>query len=149
MQGGGQCSRDAEAGSEYCWQHPLGASPRSVSDAQIVAALEKSHGLVRLAAEHLGVSHTVIDERKKSSRDVAKVLDAQRGLREDEARAKLEDGVKNGEAWAIRFTLLQAEERDSALSALSRLGDESDMVDGAAVEDALTMLSETRDDGEE
>ena len=71
----------------------------------ILSALEKTHGMVYLAAESLGCSPMTIYRRAEKNKKVQDVIDTQRGKLIDKAELKLEQAVMNGEPWAVTLTL--------------------------------------------
>lgn len=73
--------------------------------ADIIAALEKTHGMVYLAAEALGCAPVTIYRRAEKDAKVQDVIDTQRGKLIDKAELKLEQAVMNGEPWAVTLTL--------------------------------------------
>jgi hypothetical protein len=72
---------------------------------QIIAALDKTGGMVYMAAEVLGCTHNTILNWIKRSPDVAAVQDKWRGKLLDFAERKLYDKVSDGDNWAIGFAL--------------------------------------------
>lgn len=81
------------------------ARKRKYTEAQIVAALKKTHGMVYLAAAKLGCDATTIYERAKTSEAIANVLASERGVMLDTAENKLLGAIKKSEPWAIQFAL--------------------------------------------
>ena len=73
--------------------------------ADIIAALEKTHGMVYLAAESLGCAPVTIYRRAEKDKKVQGVIDDQRGKLIDKAELKLEQAVMAGEPWAVTLTL--------------------------------------------
>ena len=72
---------------------------------EIIAAIEKSGGMVHTAARALGCSFSMIQKRAKAEPEIQDAIDEQRGLLLDNAEAGLAKAVKAGEPWAIQFTL--------------------------------------------
>ena len=73
--------------------------------ADIIKALEETHGMIYLAASALGCSpHTVYRHAAKNPK-VQDVIDSYRGKLVDKAELKLEQAVMNGEPWALTLTL--------------------------------------------
>ena len=73
--------------------------------ADIIKALEETHGMIYLAASSLGCSpHTVYRHAAKNPK-VQDVIDSYRGKLVDKAELKLEQAVMNGEPWALTLTL--------------------------------------------
>jgi hypothetical protein len=72
---------------------------------QIIAALDKTGGMVYMAAEVLGCHHQTILNWIKRSPDVAAVQNKWRGKLLDFAERKLYEKVYDGDNWAIGFTL--------------------------------------------
>lgn len=81
------------------------ARPRKYTDEQIVAALEKTGGLIFHAAKKVGCNADTIHERVKTSQAVRDCLRDLRGGLVDTAESKLFAAVKKGEAWAVQFAL--------------------------------------------
>ena len=73
--------------------------------ADIIAALEKTHGMVYLAAESLGCSAMTIYRRAAKEKKIQNTIDSHRGKLIDKAELKLEQAVMNGEPWAVTLTL--------------------------------------------
>lgn len=71
----------------------------------IITALEKTHGMVFLAAKELGCSAMTIYRRAEAVKAVRDTIDAQRGKMLDAAELKLETAIMNGEPWAITLAL--------------------------------------------
>jgi hypothetical protein len=75
------------------------------TDGQIIEALEKSRGMVYVAARLLKCSPDTILKRIKDKVAVAEVVQAQAELFVDTAELKLIESVNNGDSWAIQFAL--------------------------------------------
>jgi len=75
------------------------------STASIIEALEKTHGMIYLAAESLGCAPITIYRRAEKVAAVRDTIDSYRGKLVDKAELKLEQAVLNGEPWAIQMTL--------------------------------------------
>lgn len=73
--------------------------------AEIKAALEAYHGCVYLAADSLGLWPSAIYARMKKSPQLRQLVDLYDGRRTDAAELRLEQAIRNGEAWAILFQL--------------------------------------------
>jgi len=73
--------------------------------AAIIEALEKTHGMVYLAAEALGCAPVTIYRRAEKDPKVQDVINTQRGKLIDKAELKLEQAVMAGEPWAVTLTL--------------------------------------------
>lgn len=71
----------------------------------IIAALQKTHGMIYLAAESLGCSAMTIYRRADKDKKVRDTIDSYRGKLIDKAELKLEQAVMNGEPWAVTLTL--------------------------------------------
>ena len=71
----------------------------------IIKALEKTHGMIYLAAEELGCAASTIYRRADKNKKIQYVIDSHRGKLLDKAELKLEQAVLNGEPWAITLTL--------------------------------------------
>jgi len=80
--------------------------------ADILKALEETHGMIYLAASALGCSpHTIYRHAAKNPK-VQGVIDSYRGKLVDKAELKLEQAVMAGEPWAVIFYLkTQAKDR--------------------------------------
>lgn len=73
--------------------------------AQMITALQHTHGLIALAAEHLGCDWHTIYNYVKRYPSVEAELHRQRERTTDLAEQKLFDAIAAGEAWAINFYL--------------------------------------------
>jgi len=73
--------------------------------ADIIAALQKTHGMVYLAAIDLGCAASTIYRRADKDKKVQATIDSYRGQLIDKAELKLEQAVMNGEPWAVTLTL--------------------------------------------
>lgn len=73
--------------------------------AEIKKALETYHGCVHLAAESLGVWPSAVYARIKKSPELQELVDSFSGRLVDFAELKLEQAVRNGDRWAVLFTL--------------------------------------------
>ena len=74
-------------------------------DGQIIEALEKSRGMVYVAARLLRCDPITIKRRIAKVPKVGAVVDDQKELFVDVAELKLIEAVNNGDSWAIQFTL--------------------------------------------
>lgn len=72
---------------------------------QVIAALERTKGMVFLAAQILGCSHVTVYNYAKRYTSVQKAIDANRGEVVDAAELKLYDAILAGEHWAVAFAL--------------------------------------------
>ena len=72
---------------------------------QIIDALRETKGMVYIAAEKLGVSHTTIYNYAKRYKAVQQAIDEQRGKVTDVAELALYRAIQAGEAWAVTFYL--------------------------------------------
>ena len=77
---------------------------------QIIAALEKAHGGVFLAAETLGCSYKTIERRAAAVQAVQEVIDKYQGRRSDVAELGLDVALAKGEPWAIQFQLTKSKD---------------------------------------
>jgi undecaprenyl pyrophosphate synthase len=77
----------------------------SFTDEEIIAAINKFHAALFLAADELGCTVRTIDRRAVSTPAVAEAIKRWRGRRVDKAELKLEQAIDAGEQWAITFTL--------------------------------------------
>jgi hypothetical protein len=75
------------------------------TDGQIIEALEKSRGMVYVAARLLKCDPITIKRRIEASDKVRDVVEAQAELFVDTAELKLIESVNNGDSWAIQFAL--------------------------------------------
>lgn len=80
-------------------------SEKQFTDAEIIAALKATHGLVYLAAEKIGCTAPTIYNRVKESYSVSEALKTSRNRIKDVAEAKLYTALGEGEAWAVTFFL--------------------------------------------
>jgi hypothetical protein len=78
---------------------------RQFTDAQIIAALKKTKGLVYLAARLVGCSTETIYERRRTNEDVGRTIKEERGTIVDKAEQKLARAIDKGESWAIAMVL--------------------------------------------
>lgn len=78
---------------------------RRFTDAQIMAAVESSRGLVYLAAKNLNCDPATIHHRAQRNPKIREAIENERGLIVDFAESKLVNSVNNGEAWAVCFLL--------------------------------------------
>lgn len=76
-----------------------------ITEAQIADALEKSAGIMSVAAERLGVDRSTICRRAQKSQRLRNVIDAATERSMDVAEAALMRAVQKGEAWAVCFFL--------------------------------------------
>ncbi len=72
---------------------------------KIIEALNKTHGMIYLAADLLGCSAMTIYRRADKVKAVRDVIDSYRGQLLDKAELKLEQAIMNGEPWAVQFAL--------------------------------------------
>lgn len=75
------------------------------SDKAIAAALDRTGGMVYVAAKQIGCKPSTIYRRAKVSQVVADAIENATGEFLDITEGKLKSAVINGEAWAICFTL--------------------------------------------
>lgn len=73
--------------------------------AQIISALERSRGMVTVAARLLNCSRQTIYNAAKAYPEVASVIEDQRELMLDMAELSLFNAVMKGQAWAVCFFL--------------------------------------------
>ena len=71
----------------------------------IIAALEKTHGMIYLAAKELACSPHTIYRRAEKEKKVQDIINSYRGQLIDKAELKLEQAVMAGEPWAVQFSL--------------------------------------------
>jgi hypothetical protein len=76
-----------------------------LTEAQIADALEKSAGIMSVAAERLGVDRSTICRRAQKSQRLRNVIDAATERTMDVAEAALLRAIQKGEAWAVCFFL--------------------------------------------
>lgn len=79
--------------------------PPKYTDAVIIEALEKTRGMIYVAARALGCSATTIYDRAKVSPAVAQAIQVEREVRLDRAEMQLDKAVDRGEPWAVCFLL--------------------------------------------
>ena len=108
---GEQCSRDAQEGRDYCWQHPRGEGPTSVPTEAMIEAVEMYRGGLYMAADHLDCSYNQIKSRAQTDEELARVIETEKGKIDDRAELGLVKAIQDGEAWAIKFRLKHAAER--------------------------------------
>ncbi|MBN1460103.1 MAG: hypothetical protein JXA57_11225 [Armatimonadetes bacterium] len=78
---------------------------RHHSKAEIKEVLAACHGQVYLAAERLGCWPSALYARIRKDPELQSIIDLYDGRRVDAAELKLEQAIKNGESWAVLFTL--------------------------------------------
>lgn len=78
---------------------------RRYTDAQIINAINRSRGLVFLAAQTLGCNPATIHHRAQKNPKIRECIEDERGRILDFAEAKLIESIGRGEAWAICFLL--------------------------------------------
>lgn len=78
---------------------------RQYTDAEMVAALTRTRGLVYLAADIVGCHYDTIYDRAKNSEAVAAAMRRERGKVVDVAESKLFEAIEAGEPWAVQFGL--------------------------------------------
>jgi len=71
----------------------------------IIAALERTHGMIYLAAKELACSPHTIYRRAEKEKKVQDIINSYRGQLVDKAELKLEQAVMAGEPWAVQFSL--------------------------------------------
>jgi hypothetical protein len=76
-----------------------------LSTDDIIAAIDRTHGGVYLAADQLGCHSRTILRRAKRVQAVADAIAKYRERRSDIAEMKLESALIAGESWAIQFQL--------------------------------------------
>jgi hypothetical protein len=76
-----------------------------VTDAEIIKALEETRGNITAAARVLQVDRPHLHIRIHKYPNLKAKLDEQREVRVDYAESALDIGIKNGEAWAVLWTL--------------------------------------------
>lgn len=81
------------------------ARTKKFTDAEIIAALKKTKGLVYLAADKIGCHVDTIYERVKKSKEVAATVKHERGKFVDTAEQKLYNAVIKCQGWAIQTVL--------------------------------------------
>lgn len=72
---------------------------------KVIEALKATRGMVALAAEKLECDRNTIYNYIEQYPEIREVVDAQRDKVIDIAELKLEEAVRNGQPWAIAFTL--------------------------------------------
>jgi len=80
-------------------------APRRFTVAQVVEALNTSHGMVYLAARLLGCCPNTVYNYAERHAKVKEAIHTRQGERLDEAELALLKAVRSGEAWAVCFTL--------------------------------------------
>ena len=73
--------------------------------ADVIDALRETHGMVYLAADRLGCSHTTVYNYMKKHPSVKTEFDRMRGKLLDNAEQKLRGAILAGEHWAVAFAL--------------------------------------------
>ena len=72
---------------------------------QMIAALQRTKGMVYLAARDLGCSHQTVYNYAKRHPSVQDAIDSNRGGFIDVAELKLWEAVNKGQPWAVAFAL--------------------------------------------
>lgn len=75
------------------------------TDAQIVAALKDTHGMIYLAAQKIGCDPATIHRRTHASAKVKQAVESHRGELIDVAEVALMSAVQSKQPWAIAFAL--------------------------------------------
>ena len=83
----------------------MAGSKQRYTREQVVAALEKTKGMVYLAAKVLGCSYVTVYNYAKRYKSVQQAIDANRGEVIDAAELKLYNAILAGEHWAVAFAL--------------------------------------------
>ena len=83
----------------------MSKSRQRYTAAQVIDALERTKGMVFLAAKILGCSHVTVYNYAKRYASVKKAIDANRGEVIDVAELKLFEAIRAGEHWAVAFAL--------------------------------------------
>jgi hypothetical protein len=81
------------------------ARPQRYTEAQVIAALTHTKGMVHLAAKHLGCDPDTVQRYCQRYPSVQATKEAQRGEMVDQAELWLWQSIQRGEPWAITFTL--------------------------------------------
>jgi len=76
-----------------------------VSKKHLIATLQKTGGLISLAARELGISRQAIHKRIADDDSLREELNEIREVDLDIAEAKLKQSIRKGDAWAVRFYL--------------------------------------------
>jgi len=72
---------------------------------QIIKALQKTHGMVYLAAEELGCSHVTVYSHINKNPTVKAALDHENEKMLDVSELKLYDAIIDRESWAVKYHL--------------------------------------------
>jgi len=72
---------------------------------QVIDAINAKKGMVYLAADMLGCSHTTVYNYAKRHPTIQYAIDANRGVMLDTAELALWQGIQDGESWAVQFAL--------------------------------------------
>lgn len=72
---------------------------------QMIGALQRTKGMVTLAADHLGCTYHTVENYVKRYPSVAEALKRERERILDITELKLVQAINDGEAWAIQFML--------------------------------------------
>ncbi len=75
------------------------------SENQVIKALQKTHGMIYLAAEELGCSHVTIYSHIKKNPTVKAALEHINEKMLDVSELKLFDSIMNRESWAVKYYL--------------------------------------------
>lgn len=80
-------------------------STEKYTAAQMIEALQKTKGMVHLAADAIGCHHQTVYNYAKRYPTVQQAIDNERGKFIDVAELALARAVQNGEGWAVCFAL--------------------------------------------
>lgn len=78
---------------------------KSPTNAQIIAAIKESRGLIAVAARRLGINRLTVYRRMEKYPAVRQAVDDEREFSIDLAEAKLYEAINKGESWAIALML--------------------------------------------
>jgi hypothetical protein len=82
-----------------------GGSQPKFTAAQMIKAVEKTKGMVYIAAKALGCSPATVYNYAKRYKSVQVAIDNERGKFLDHTELALYDAIEDGQGWAIAFAL--------------------------------------------
>jgi len=80
-------------------------STKKVTDEELVAALDRNHGLITLAADDLCVTYATVVNYVKASAAAQAIRHAWWVKRRDNAEFKLDEAIQAGQPWAVAMTV--------------------------------------------
>jgi hypothetical protein len=78
---------------------------KKLSEKDVLASLEKTHGLISLAALDLGVAYNTLASFIRQSEGARALIESNQVRRVDAAEYKLDAAIERGEPWAVALVL--------------------------------------------